>query len=241
MPVNENRMKKNIGVILAGGSGKRMGNIIPKQFLIIAGKTVLEHTLGIFENHPLIDEIALVIAPAHTEMSNRILQDHPFKKLVHILHGGQERYHSTLSALKAYAQTDCNILIHDAVRPLVDPRIISDVVRALQEVNAVNVAVPATDTIIEVDEKQEYIVQIPDRSRLFNVQTPQGFDRETLQRAFEKALKDPHFQTTDDCGVIKKYLPEEKIRLVHGNPRNIKLTWPEDIAFAEKWLSRDKI
>lgn len=234
-------MKKNIGVILAGGSGKRMGNIIPKQFLIIAGKTVLEHTLGVFENHPLIDEIALVIAPAHTEMSNRILQDHPFKKLVHILHGGQERYHSTLSALKAYAQTDCNILIHDAVRPLVDPRIISDVVGALQEVNAVNVAVPATDTIIEVDEKQEYIVQIPDRSRLFNVQTPQGFDRETLQRAFEKALKDPHFQTTDDCGVIKKYLPEEKIRLVHGNPRNIKLTWPEDIAFAEKWLSMDKI
>ncbi len=241
MPVNENRMKKNIGVILAGGSGKRMGNIIPKQFLIIAGKTVLEHTLGVFENHPLIDEIALVIAPAHTEMSNRILQDHPFKKLVHILHGGQERYHSTLSALKAYAQTDCNILIHDAVRPLVDPRIISDVVGALQEVNAVNVAVPATDTIIEVDEKQEYIVQIPDRSRLFNVQTPQGFDRETLQRAFEKALKDPLFQTTDDCGVIKKYLPEEKIRLVHGNPRNIKLTWPEDIAFAEKWLSMDKI
>lgn len=234
-------MKKNIGVILAGGSGKRMGNIIPKQFLIIAGKTVLEHTLGVFENHPLIDEIALVIAPAHTEMSNRILQDHPFKKLVHILHGGQERYHSTLSALKAYAQTDCNILIHDAVRPLVDPRIISDVVGALQEVNAVNVAVPATDTIIEVDEKQEYIVQIPDRSRLFNVQTPQGFDRETLQRAFEKALKDPHFQTTDDCGVIKKYLPEEKIRLVHGNPRNIKLTWPEDIAFAEKWLIMDKI
>ena len=174
-------------------------------------------------------------------MSNRILQDHPFKKLVHILHGGQERYHSTLSALKAYAQTDCNILIHDAVRPLVDPRIISDVVGALQEVNAVNVAVPATDTIIEVDEKQEYIVQIPDRSRLFNVQTPQGFDRETLQRAFEKALKDPLFQTTDDCGVIKKYLPEEKIRLVHGNPRNIKLTWPEDIAFAEKWLSMDKI
>lgn len=241
MPVNENRMKKNIGIILAGGSGKRMGNIIPKQFLIIAGKTVLEHTLGVFENHPLIDEIALVIAPAHTEMSNRILQDHPFKKLVHILHGGQERYHSTLSALKAYAQTDCNILIHDAVRPLVDPRIISDVVGALQEVNAVNVAVPATDTIIEVDEKQEYIVQIPDRSRLFNVQTPQGFDRETLQRAFEKALKDPLFQTTDDCGVIKKYLPEEKIRLVHGNPRNIKLTWPEDIAFAEKWLSMDKI
>lgn len=234
-------MKKNIGIILAGGSGKRMGNIIPKQFLIIAGKTVLEHTLGVFENHPLIDEIALVIAPAHTEMSNRILQDHPFKKLVHILHGGQERYHSTLSALKAYAQTDCNILIHDAVRPLVDPRIISDVVSALQEVNAVNVAVPATDTIIEVDEKQEYIVQIPDRSRLFNVQTPQGFDRETLQRAFEKALKDPLFQTTDDCGVIKKYLPEEKIRLVHGNPRNIKLTWPEDIAFAEKWLSMDKI
>lgn len=234
-------MKKNIGVILAGGSGKRMGNIIPKQFLIIAGKTVLEHTVDVFENHPLIDEIALVIASAHTEMANRILQAHPFKKLVHILHGGQERYHSTLSALKAYAQTDCNILIHDAVRPLVNPRIISDVVSALQEVNAVNVAVPSTDTIIEVDEKQEYIVQIPDRSRLFNVQTPQGFDRETLQRAFEKALKDPHFQTTDDCGVIKKYLPEEKIRLVHGNPRNIKLTWPEDIAFAEKWLSMDKI
>lgn len=230
-------MKKNIGVILAGGSGKRMGENIPKQFLVIAGKTVLEHTLTVFENHPLVDEIALVIAPAHAPMLEQILQVHPFKKLVSVLHGGPERYHSSLSALEAYAHVDCNLLIHDAVRPLVDPRIISDVIRQLEKVNAVNVAVPATDTIIEVDENQEYITCIPDRSRLFHVQTPQGFDRATLQRAFDKALKDPDFQTTDDCGVIKKYLPEEKIRLVHGHPRNIKLTWPEDLAFAEKWLS----
>lgn len=230
-------MKKNIGIILAGGSGKRMGKNIPKQFLIIAGKTVLEHTLTVFENHPLVDEIALVTAPAHAEILEKLLQDHPFKKLVSILYGGQERYHSTLSALKAYTQVDCNLLIHDAVRPLVDPQIISDVISELERVNAVNVAIPATDTIIEMDENHEYITSIPDRSRLFHVQTPQGFNRETLQRAFEKALKDPGFQTTDDCGVIKTYLPEEKIRLVHGNPRNIKLTWPEDLAFAEKWLS----
>ena len=84
-------------------------------------------------------------------MLEQILQVHPFKKLVSVLHGGPERYHSSLSALKAYAHVDCNLLIHDAVRPLVDPRIISDVIRQLEKVNAVNVAVPATDTIIEVD------------------------------------------------------------------------------------------
>lgn len=229
-------MRKNIAVILAGGSGQRMGSDVPKQFLRIGGKTILEHTLSVFQQHPDIDEIAVVCNPVYHSDIRQMAGENNFSKLLHFLPNGPERYHSTLSALHAFRDISCNLLIHDAVRPLVTARIIGEVINNLRDYQAVNVAIPATDTIIEVDESKTYITRIPDRERLFQVQTPQGFYNQTLWQAFERALQDPDFKTTDDCSVVKKYLPEEKIKLVEGDISNIKITWPEDLKYAEKIL-----
>ena len=112
-----------------------------------------------------------------------------WKKVKKILQGGKERYHSSLSAIESYAGTECNLIFHDAVRPLVSQRIINDVVTALDTYQAIDVALPSADTIIEVE--GDFICQIPDRSRLRRGQTPQAFDLETIRKAYEIALKDP--------------------------------------------------
>jgi 2-C-methyl-D-erythritol 4-phosphate cytidylyltransferase len=157
-----------------------------------------------------------------------------FLKVRKILPGGKERYDSSLAALNAYSSDDDCLLFHDAVRPFVSERIITDCVKALESFDAVTVAVPTTDTIYRVDDNQ-MIVNIPPRSHLRNAQTPQGFRAGTIRRAYDVAQADPAFVTTDDCGVVQRYLPEIPIYVVEGDSRNIKVTYPEDLnAIKEK-------
>ncbi|WP_251620489.1 2-C-methyl-D-erythritol 4-phosphate cytidylyltransferase [Odoribacter lunatus] len=228
-------MAKNIAIILAGGKGSRFQSDIPKQFLILAGKTVLEHTLHTFQYNEYIDEIAVISNKDYIHVVEEIVRKNDFTKVTKILNGGKERYESTLVALNAFSE-EANLLIHDAVRPLVDDRIIHDVVKALKEYEAVNTVIPATDTMLEVDESRHFIQNIPDRNFLYRSQTPQAFKTHVLKKAYEKALQDPNFTTTDDCGVVKKYLPEIKIKIVEGSNRNIKLTYQEDFWLLEKLL-----
>lgn len=227
---------KNIGIILAGGSGKRVGSDTPKQFLCIAGKTILEHTLEKFDSHPQIDEIMVVVPKKELEKTRNIIENGDFTKVMYIVAGGKERYHSTLAALKLLPEEELNLLIHDAVRPMVSQEIISDVIAALKQYNAVNVAIPSTDTIIETDNSHSFVEKTPARDCLYLVQTPQGFHRRTLAEAYEKALEDPNFITTDDCSVVLKYLPQEKIKVVKGDPRNLKFTYAEDLYLLEYLL-----
>lgn len=223
----------NIAVILAGGSGTRIGNDIPKQFMKIAGKQVIEHTIDVFEKCALIDEICIVCRPDFiTEIENLKIKNH-FIKVKKILQGGKERYDSSLAAINAYSDDNDNLLFHDAVRPLVNHRIISDCIEALQHYNAVDVATPTTDTIISVDQNN-CIDFIPNRQHLRNGQTPQCFKLGTIRRAYQLALADPNFVTTDDCGTVRKYLPEEPIFVVKGENFNMKLTYIEDIFLLDK-------
>lgn len=227
---------KNIAVILAGGTGKRLGESIPKQFLKIAGKKVIEHTIDVFEKHPLIDEICVVVNGDYiSEMENIALSNH-YLKLKRILTGGKERYDSSLAAIKSYdGNEDVNLLFHDSVRPLVTDRIISDCIKALETYDAVDVAIPTTDTIISVDSEEE-IVKIPRRDMLRNGQTPQAFKLSTIREAYLKALNDPNFKTTDDCGVVLKYMPDTPIFVVRGEQTNSKLTHKEDIFMLDKFF-----
>lgn len=231
----------NVAVLLAGGSGRRMGGPEPKQFIRIAGKTILEHSIHAFHQHIDIDEIVIV---AHSDYIDRIRQIAlPYPKVRHIVPGGKERYHSTLAAIACYQEqltTDknhsaINLLIHDAVRPLVSQRIITDCLTALLRHGAVDVAIPCTDTIVEVDDSGA-ICRITPRAMLRNVQTPQCFKLEIIAQAYEVGLKDPNFITTDDCGVVHRYLPQEPIFVVEGDTTNIKVTYPEDLILAEKIL-----
>lgn len=226
---------KNIAIILAGGVGSRMGGSIPKQFSQIAGKMVIEHTIDAFEHHSMIDEIAVVINPSYIEEMEDIVSRHPWRKVTKILKGGSERYFSTLSAIEAYAdQPESNMIFHDAVRPLVSSRIIDRVVVAMESHDAVDVAVPTTDTILEVDEKGERIIHIPNRKMLRRSQTPQAFKYSIIKEAYRRALQDSNFVSTDDCGTVIHYMPEVPIYVVEGEEANMKLTYKEDADMMER-------
>jgi 2-C-methyl-D-erythritol 4-phosphate cytidylyltransferase len=229
----------NIAVLLAGGSGKRMGSPEPKQFIELAGRTILEHSIRAFHQHSDIDAIIII---AHADYIDRVQQiSAPYPKVRHILPGGKERYDSTIAALRCVEQHygeelgSVRLLIHDAVRPLVSHRIISDCILALATHRAIDVAIAATDTIVEVD-AAGHICRIPPRASLRNVQTPQCFHYSVIAEAYRRGLQDPDFITTDDCGVVHRYMPEEPIFVVAGEPANIKLTYPEDLVMAEKHL-----
>lgn len=225
---------KNIAIILAGGTGQRLGDTIPKQFLKVAGKKVIEHTLDVFQNHPQIDEIAVVSNPNFVNEIENIAIKNNYTKLKKILQGGKERYHSSLSAINAYdGDKEINLIFHDAVRPLVNDRIISDCIAALDKYKAVDVAIKTTDTIIKVNE-DEYITGIPARDYLRNGQTPQAFKLSTIKQAYKLALCDPGFKTTDDCGVVYKYMPNELVYVVKGEQFNMKLTYKEDLFLLDK-------
>lgn len=227
-------MSKNIAVILAGGSGSRFGREdTPKQFLKVAGKKVIEHTVDVFENNTSIDEIAIVSRVEYISTIEQMIVNNHYRKVKKVLVGGKERYHSSLSAINAYTNDSDNLIFHDAVRPLVNDRIINDCIEALNHYNAVDVAIPVADTIIQVDEK-DCINSIPIRSLLRSGQTPQCFKRGIINKAYKIALQDPQFITTDDCGVVRKYLPEIPVYVVKGEVFNMKITYKEDLFLVDK-------
>ncbi|MBQ7632285.1 MAG: bifunctional cytidylyltransferase/SDR family oxidoreductase [Paludibacteraceae bacterium] len=227
-------MSKNIAIILAGGSGVRFGREdAPKQFLKVAGKKVIEHTIDVFENNAHIDEIAIVSRAENVQDIEQMIVVNHYRKVKKVLLGGRERYHSSLSAINAYTDDEDNLIFHDAVRPLVNDRIINDCVEALSRYEAVDVAIPVADTIIQVDD-DECIEFIPRRAALRSGQTPQCFKRGIINRAYELALNDPQFTTTDDCGVVRKYLPEVPVFVVKGEVFNMKVTYKEDLFLIDK-------
>lgn len=225
----------NIAVILAGGSGNRFGSDTPKQFLCVAGKQVIEHSIDAFERNALIDEICIVTRADFLDEVKALVARNAYRKVSKVIHGGSERYTSSLAAIDAYPDDNVNLLFHDAVRPMVSDRAITRCVEALEHYNAVTVAAPTTDTIVVVDE-QGCISRIPPRANLRNVQTPQGFKARVIRQAYHKALADPNFVTTDDCGTVRKYMPDEPVYIVEGESTNIKLTYPHDLQLMELLL-----
>ncbi len=228
---------KNVAAILAGGTGSRMGGDLPKQFLPLAGRLVLERAVDAFDSHPLIDEVAIVTNPDFLAETEEFVAKNSWKKVTKILKGGRERYDSTLSAIRAYAgESGVRLILHDAVRPLVSSRIITDTVKALDEHRAVVVAYPVSDTIIV--KSGEFVGEIPERRNLLMNQTPQAFELQLIEEAFRRGLKDPDFKVTDDCGVVLRYMPDVPIFVVRGESSNIKLTYPEDLRLAELLLKQ---
>ena len=223
----------NVAVLLAGGVGTRVGLSIPKQLIKIAGKTILEHTLLALHQHPLVDEIVIMMTPGHLDVVNGLLRGGAYPKVTAVLEGGETRNETTQLALDALGDRECKVLFHDAVRPLVTARIIRECFEALEDYPAVDVAIPSADTIIEVG-ADDTIRDIPPRAALRRGQTPQAFRSSVIKRAYALADKDPDFVATDDCTVVLRYLPDEPIYVVLGDERNMKVTDPIDVYVADK-------
>ena len=232
----------NIGVILAAGSGSRTGLATPKQFLPLGGKTVLEHSVQTFHNHKGIDQVVIVTAPEFMDRVKDIVKANGWTKVTAVLAGGKERFDSSLAAVRHFSdQPETVMLFHHAARPLVSDRIITDTLKAMEQYDAVDVAIPAVDTIVQCNREGTYMESIQDRNLLWRMQTPQGFRQKTIQEAYQIALKDPHFTATDDCGTVLRYLPDVKVGIVRGSERNIKLTYADDLSLLEFLLSRQEL
>lgn len=236
---------RNIAVVLAGGVGSRVGGPVPKQFMLLQGRAVIEYSIDVFDRHEAIDEVAVVVHPDWRGEMEAIMARNSWKKLTKVIDGGSERYMSSLNAIMAYIDypDDTNLLLHDAARPWVSKETVDRVVVALQHNEAVGVAIPSTDTVWEVhpDMNEEFrmkneefvmprfVARIPERRLMWRAQTPQAFRLPLIRDAYQRALQDPQFRATDDCGVVRRYMPGVKIAVVEGSEQNRKITFAEDI------------
>jgi 2-C-methyl-D-erythritol 4-phosphate cytidylyltransferase len=239
---------RTVAVVLAGGSGVRLGGTTPKQLQLLAGRTLAEHCVAAFDAAPGVDEVIVVMPADLIGAARRILGD-AFPKLSAIIAGGADRPGSTSRAIGYLTDStaasgggpDCNVLLHDAARPLVDQRIIADCVAGLADAEALGVVVPTSDTIVEISDG--VMTSIPPRETLGRCQTPQGFRLSVIRRAYELAAADPGraaFSPTDDCGMVLRYLPDVEVRVVPGSERNIKITYPGDLRIAEAALAGEQ-
>lgn len=231
---------KAVAVVLAGGTGQRLGLKAPKQLAAVGGRPILAWAVEAFEAAPAIGSILVVMAPSHLAEAELITK--PYAKAGRVIEGGASRTESTLRALSALEALpgDTGVLFHDAARPFVDGRVIAGCVAALEEAAAVAVAVPLSDTVVVVDAGR--VAEMPRRDRLRRFQTPQGFRLATIREAYGLARADPAFAAsapTDDCGVVHRYLPEVPIVVVPGSERNIKITHPVDLLIAEQIMARE--
>jgi 2-C-methyl-D-erythritol 4-phosphate cytidylyltransferase len=235
-----------VAVVLAGGSGQRFGAGVPKQLLELDGQTLLAHCVAAFDAAPGVDEVLVVMPPGRAADAEKLRAGGAYPKLTAVIEGGTSRPASTRAAISAINtrrgaagdDADWGVLFHDAARPLVDQRIIADCVAALERVDALGVAVPTADTIVVVADG--VMTQIPRRDSLMRCQTPQAFRLSVIARAHELALADPDYEPTDDCGVVLRYLPDVPVHVVQGSERNLKITYPRDLAIARALMDEEQ-
>lgn len=228
---------KNIAVILSGGMGSRFGGTLPKQFTKLAGKAVIEYTVEAFEKSLNIDEIIIVSHPSYVDLIWKFVKKNQWEKVTKVFNGGKERFDSTYSALQGLEGEDnnSNILLHDAVRSLINESIINNCIDALRNFEAVDVVIPSADTLVEVYD-DGCISNIPNRAIMRRGQTPQAFKLGTLKQAYQRAINAQRFSFTCDCGVVRSMVPGVRVATVVGAESNMKVTHPIDLFIAEKLL-----
>lgn len=226
----------NVAVILAGGMGTRVGGNTPKQLLPLSdGRSVLEHSVDAFEAASCIDEIVIVMHPEWIKEAEELCRRNTWQKVRQIIAGGSERWESSWHAIQVFSGQllEISLWLHDAARPFVSQRILTDVAKALETHAAVTVAVPVTDTLYKVrrDDVQgtKEVETIPSRADFMRAQTPQAFHLDVLQEAFERALAQGQVAVTDDVGIVQAYMPEQSIFIVSGEEANRKITYAEDL------------
>ncbi len=234
-------MEKVVAIVLAAGSGRRMAQGVNKPFLEIGGQTVLERAIRAFERAKRVTEIIVVIKKAEVHRAQALIERCGFEKIRCVVEGGVKRQSSVYAGLQRTTADDAWILVHDGARPFITGDMIDDMVCALisknesdiAPKNALILAVPSKDTIKQVE--GGCVKATLDRSVLWNVQTPQGFDRRLLVEAHERA-KIQGFTGTDDAALVERLGHSVYVRM--GSYDNIKITTPEDLYFGDMILKK---
>lgn len=219
--------RRVVAVVAAAGQGTRLGADVPKAYVPLRGRSLLERSVTAMETAEIVDAIYVVVSPAMEPVARRALQGHE----VTFVHGGAERADSIFAALKAIPLADACVLVHDAARALTPPGMIARVARAvLDGAPAVVPVLPVADTVKEVS-ADGAVVATPDRSRLRAVQTPQGFDLRELRAANDAYFAgEQDFVATDDASLMEWY--GAKVATVQGDPMAFKITTPIDLRLA---------
>lgn len=215
----------SVGVIIpAAGQGKRMGSTESKQFLSLHQRPIVLHTIDVFEKHPDVEELVIVTRESEIARMHDLIEQQSYQTEIRLVVGGNERQESVCCGVQEVKSEW--VMVHDAVRPFVTQEAITRLISAIKEYDAAILAVPVKDTIKQIEANQ--VNGTLDRSKLWSIQTPQGFQRELLLRA--------HFQAsgnhaTDDSALVERL--GVKVHVVDGEYTNIKITTPEDLIFAE--------
>ncbi|HPA71204.1 MAG: 2-C-methyl-D-erythritol 4-phosphate cytidylyltransferase [Spirochaetes bacterium] len=221
----------NYALILAGGAGTRLGGDTPKQFLDLAGKPVIAWSMKAFDDADDISGIVVACPEAYRESVWETGEANGIGKLVAVVAGGETRQLSAYNALTAIDYSDDDIvLIHDAARPFVTAAVIRDCVVAAEAFGAASAYVKVTDTVAEAWDG--FVAAIPDRSSLYNTQTPQAFRYGIIRRSHERARAEGAVNSSDDVRLIMD--AGTRVRVVEGDYRNIKITNPRDMEIAER-------
>lgn len=214
--------KKVTVIVAAAGQGSRFGGDLPKQFLKIGNKTVLEMAIEPFQDHPVVDGIIIAASEEYLEYCKNLCSS--FNKTEAVICGGKQRQDSVYACLKKVS--DGLVLVHDGARPFITRKVIDRVVKEAYNQGASVPCVPVKDTIRQINDPRGLSSATLERSSLFCVQTPQGFDTGLLKKAYEKAQKDG-FAGTDDAGLVERLgMP---VSVTEGDYANIKITTKEDL------------
>jgi 2-C-methyl-D-erythritol 4-phosphate cytidylyltransferase / 2-C-methyl-D-erythritol 2,4-cyclodiphosphate synthase len=226
---------RTVAIIPAGGVGKRLRTQKAKQYLLLNHVPVLVHTLKVFQQAKIIDEIILVLPPDDVASAQKqLINKYGLTKVTAVVAGGKERQDSVKNGLSAISGKCDIVIIHDAVRPFVTQELIKQVVAAAKTTGAAAVGVKAKDTIKETKKDNLVAATIP-RQNLWLTQTPQAFKFELLKKAYTAAYRGKYYGT-DDASLAEKI--GAKVKMIDGSYENIKITTPEDLIMAEALMKK---
>ncbi len=220
---------KTQAIIAAGGVGTRLKQSLPKPLVKINGKPILAYTLEAFERSSLIDSVVLVGHKKYLGEMKNIVEKFAIKKVKEIVAGGKTRCESVYQGLMVTLPTTKMVVIHDAARPLISPKIINQAIRLARKYLAVVVAVAVKSTVKEIDPQSLMVKRTLPRETIWEIQTPQVFNKDLLLKAYAKL--DPMTlrsgSLTDDASLVEQL--GVKVRILPGHYRNIKITTQEDL------------
>lgn len=238
---------RNVAIVLAAGSGKRMQSEVKKQYIEIAGRPLIFYALNTFERSEVITDVILVTGAEDIEYcQNEIVDRFSFSKVRAIVTGGKERYHSVMAGLdKIASEGGCEyVFIHDGARPFVDEDMLTRLYNDVKTTEACVAAVKSKDTV-KLANTAGFVVSTPNRNLTWIIQTPQVFEYELIKEAYgtlkeeECGLPCQGIVVTDDAMVVETWT-KHNVKLTEGSYENIKVTTPEDLISAEVFVNKRK-